>query len=262
MDRFGICHLSIVSVRFEPHNKSELGTQLLFGDTFKIIRISDDSKWVYIEIAFDQYCGWIDAKQFREVSKEYFEELNNILYPICKDLIGLVKNEKRFIPVLLGSVIPFYHHGIIDLGNDRYEFQGDLLYPKTINDSRILEKIARLFLGAPYLWGGKSSFGIDCSGLVQQVFKMCGFKLPRDSWQQEQCGRKVEFLDIMPGDLAFFNNAQGKIIHVGIILSHSQIIHSSGEVRIDLLDEIGIVDNEKSNYTHKLYSIKRILNNL
>jgi cell wall-associated NlpC family hydrolase len=243
----------------EPSDKAEMGSQLLFGDSFTIESKSPDQKWVYVEIAFDGYRGWIDFKQYKEISREYFDELNSLPAPFCKDLIGLVKNQRRFIPILMGSIVPFYHNGIIDLGNDRSEFQGELHYARHTKDYANIERIAKQYLGAPYLWGGKCHFGIDCSGFVQQVYKMCGYKLPRDSWNQAECGAIVNFDHHSPGDLAYFSSPQGKVVHVGIILNYSQIIHASGEVRIDRLDENGIFNEQRGVYSHKLYSIRRLL---
>jgi hypothetical protein len=258
---YGICDLSVVPVRLEPSDKAELGTQLLFGDAFKINKISPDQKWVQIKNAYDNYVGWIDFKQFKPISQEYFELITSYESPMCKDLIGLLQGEKRFFPVLRGSLLPFYKNGNVTLDNEVFKFQGDIIYPKRTNDAKFLELTARNYLGAPYLWGGKVHFGIDCSGFVQQCFRFCGFKLPRDANQQAECGKKVEFNDLKAGDLAFFSNDAGKIFHVGIITGNGQIIHASGEVRIDNLDNKGIYNLERKSYTHKLAFIKRLLIN-
>jgi gamma-D-glutamyl-L-lysine dipeptidyl-peptidase len=260
-DQYGICDLSIVPVRLEPSDKSELGTQLLFGDVFQVESISEDKKWMKIIIASDNYAGWIDVKQYKPVSKEYFDLIITYDSPLCKDLIGLLQGENKFFPILKGSVLPFYKNGHITLDNEVYKFQGEIIYPKRNNDVKFLELTARNYLGAPYLWGGKVNFGIDCSGFVQQTFRFCGFRLPRDAYQQAECGIKVNFSEIKAGDLAFFSNDAGKIYHVGIIMSSGQIIHASGEVRMDNLDNKGIFHSEKKVYTHKLAFVKRLLIN-
>lgn len=256
---YGICNLSVVPVRTEPSDKSEIGTQLLFGDAFAILKTSPDAKWVYIKNGFDSYNGWIDSKQYKRITKDYYELVNSYESPLCKDLLGLLQSEKRFLPILMGSTLPFYNNGIVNLGDETYTFQGETLYPKMAKDPRFIEMIARYYLAAPYLWGGKNHFGIDCSGLVQQVFKISGYSLPRDAYQQAECGMLIPFDDLQPADLAFFHNDAGRVVHVGIVLMNGQIIHASGEVRIDNLDMKGIFNVDRNIYTHKLHSIKRII---
>ena len=256
---YGICPLSIVPVRLEPAEKGEIGTQLLFGDIFSSNKKSEDGKWVFIKIEYDQYAGWIDAKQYQEISKNFFEELSLQNSPLSKDLISYVNIKNKNIPILYGSVLPFLNNGIIDLENQTHLFQGQSIVPLALQDFHILEKFAIKYLGAPYLWGGKTPFGIDCSGFVQQVFRFCGYKLPRDAYQQAEVGETISFEKSLPGDIAYFNNAQGRIMHVGIIFENSQIMHASGEVRMDTLDKIGIFNKEKNTYTHKLSHIKRII---
>ena len=119
---------------------------------------------------------------------------------------------------------------------------------------------AFLYLNAPYLWGGKSPFGIDCSGFTQMVYKLCGYKLLRDAYQQSNQGDALSFIEESePGDLAFFDNEEGKIIHVGIIMENNYIIHASGKVRIDRLDHLGIYNAEQNKHTHRLRVIKKIV---
>jgi hypothetical protein len=258
-DTYGICHLSVVPVRTEASDKAEIGTQLLFGDVFVILKTSDDGKWLYIQIAFDNYQGWIDFKQHKKISGTYYDEYLDSEQFIAKDINSYVSNEKKFYPILYGSIVPFFNNGIVDMGEERMQFKGELYGPPKPGNFGDIEKVARHYLGAPYLWGGKCHFGIDCSGFVQQVYKICGYKLPRDAWQQGECGLISDYGSAQPGDLAFFNNPQGKIVHVGIVLENSTIIHASGEVRIDRLEPGGIFNEEREIYSHRLYSIKRIL---
>lgn len=255
---YGICHLSVVPVRTEANDKAEIGTQLLFGDLITVNKISEDGKWAYIQIAQDEYLGWIDSKQFKEISKEHYYTCLQQPMPVSKGLFGLIKGSRKFFPVLMGSTLPMFHAGVIKIAEDTYEFEGEHMYPQ-MGTPRQIENTARQFLGAPYLWGGKSHFGIDCSGLVQQVYKINNIKLPRDSYKQAEVGETVAFDQHVAGDLAFFQNVNGRIIHVGIIIPGNQILHASGEVRIDILDEVGIFHAEKKVYTHKLALIKRVL---
>ena len=259
-ENYGICHLSVVPVRVEPSDKSEISTQLLFGDAFTILKVAPDEKWLYIKNEYDHYNGWIDRKQYKSISRDYYELISSYDSPVCKDLVGLLQGEKRFFPVLMGSTLPFYKNGMISLEDEVFTFQGEVLYPKRTQDGRFVEMTARYYLSAPYLWGGKCHFGIDCSGLVQQVYKIAGYKLPRDAYQQADCGDPIPFDELRTGDLAFFHNDAGRVTHVGIVLASGQILHASGEVRIDYLDLKGILNSTTNLYTHKLHSIKRVIN--
>ena len=117
-----------------------------------------------------------------------------------------------------------------------------------------------MYLNSPYLWGGRSPFGIDCSGFTQMVFKLNGIKLPRDAYEQAEIGKTLNFIEeTQKGDLAFFDNEEGKIIHTGIIIDKNKIIHSSGKVRIDNLDHYGIFNAETGKYSHNLRLIKKVV---
>ena len=123
-----------------------------------------------------------------------------------------------------------------------------------------MQEIAQSLLNVPYQWGGRSPMGMDCSGFTQVVFKILGKKLLRDAWQQAEQGVLVNFIEeIQPGDLVFFDNEEGRIIHVGIALANHKIIHASGCVRIDNLDHHGIYNTETRKYSHNLRIIKRVL---
>lgn len=256
---YGICNLSVIPVRKDPSHKAEIGTQLLFGDSFTILKKSLDGRWLYVENSFDNYMGWIDFKQYKPISRDYFELVTSTEIPLCKELIALLQGENTFIPILFGTPLPFYKNGIIVLENEVYKFEGHIHQPDNESDFKFLEKIAFNYLHSPYLWGGKCHFGIDCSGFVQQVYRFSGIKLPRDAYQQAECGQQVHFQELKAGDLAFFQEEPGKVTHVGIILENHRIIHASGEVRIDALDEKGIFNAARKVYTHHWHSIKRVL---
>jgi len=256
---YGICNLSVVPVRTEPSDKGEIGTQLLFGDYFMILKRSQDNKWVYIQNGYDNYLGWIDFKQYKPVSKDYYELVSTADACLCKELIGLIRGEKAFFPILFGTSLPFYKNGTVVLDNEVYTFEGQVHAPKKNSTFKFLEKNAFNYLNAPYLWGGKSHFGIDCSGFVQQVYRFSGYKFPRDAYQQAEVGQSVSMSELKPGDTVFFHNDAGKVVHVGIALENNRIIHASGQVRIDTLDENGIYNADRQVYSHKLHSIKRIL---
>jgi hypothetical protein len=254
---FGICNLSIVPVRMESADRAEIGTQLLFGEPFKILKSSPNDKWVYIELGFDGYQGWIDAKQFKGISKDFYDLVISSELCICSELVGLIRGEGVFFPVVFGTVLPFYKDGVVVLENEVYTFEGSVHKSRKNSNYKFLEKTAFNYLNSPYLWGGKTNFGIDCSGFVQQVFRYSGHQLPRDAYQQAEVGEPVKFEDRKPGDLAFFKDESGRVIHVGMLLENNQIIHASGRVRIDLMDDNGIFVSQKRIHTHKLSSIRR-----
>jgi cell wall-associated NlpC family hydrolase len=160
------------------------------------------------------------------------------------------------IPITLGASLSFLNHSEINTQN--YEFEG--LKISGVKSKSDLINTAYMYLNAPYLWGGKSVFGIDCSGFTQMVYKLNGYKLLRDAAQQASQGEVLSFIEESePGDLAFFDNEEGKIIHVGIMLENNYIIHASGKVRIDRLDHLGIYNAELNRHTHRLRVIKKII---
>ncbi|HPD95682.1 MAG: C40 family peptidase [Bacteroidales bacterium] len=245
---------SLASVRKEPSETSEMVNQLLFGETLEILE--KFKNWYRITSTFDQYPGWIDSRSIVPTNNI------NIDSKIINASIVKVKqkNDPFSFIICPGSELPNFNNGIFRINKEDFECLGNPLIqlPASIND-RIIE-VAKQFINAPYLWGGRSPFGIDCSGLTQVVFKICGISLPRDAKQQAAIGTDVEFVNqVQPGDLAFFDNDENEIIHVGILTGNQTIIHSSGYVRIDKFDHQGIFDLQKKDYSHKLRIIKRII---
>ncbi len=252
---FGICNLAIVPIRLEPSDRSEQVSQLLFGDHFKIIE--QTIKWTKIEVAFDNYIGWIDSKQYFEIKEEQFSAIENAPEILNSDLIEYITtSNNQLIPIPLGSSLSFLDNESIN--KDNYTFEG--LKTCGIKEKSNLVKTAFMYLNAPYLWGGKTPFGIDCSGFTQMVYKLNGYKILRDASQQSAQGDALSFIEESePGDLAFFDNEEGTIIHVGIMMEDNYIIHASGKVRIDRLDHLGIYNAETNRHTHKLRVIKKII---
>lgn len=255
----GICRLGIVPVRADSNDKAEMVSQLLFGDHYSITETSGDGKWVKITIAFDEYEGWIDLKQHTEISEDYFYHLNSIEFKISTDITSTILYKKRLIQIVMGSVLPISSYELFEV-NEQFAFNGT---SKNIGERQgfdFLKQMIKNYMDVPYLWGGKTPFGIDCSGLTQQIFKLCGYKLKRDASQQHRQGTVVASLaDAQPGDLAFFRNKNKNISHVGILMEDQDFVHASGYVRNDKLDENGIFNEELSTYTHNLEGIKRIL---
>ncbi|KAA1245988.1 C40 family peptidase [Aquimarina sp. RZ0] len=248
--QYGICNLSIVPLRFEPKDSSEMVSQVLYGEHFKILE--KRKKWSQVRLAFDAYEGWIDNKQFTELTKEEYNRFDTQPLDLASDLIDFVSlKDNQLMPIPLGSSL-----GALDFFDHQYE--GNRINGIQPKDNVI--ETAFLFLNAPYLWGGKTNFGIDCSGLTQMVYKLNGHKLLRDASLQATQGDPLSFIEESePGDLAFFDNEEGVITHVGVIMKDNYIIHAHGKVRVDRLDHTGIFNNEKRAYTHKLRVIKRII---
>ena len=256
---FGICRLSVVTVRKEPADQTEQVTQLLFGDHYQVIEKSKDKKWLKIKIHFDQYEGWIDTRQHQPISSEYYEHINNAEFKITTDLTASMLYNKSPHMVLLGSIIPISSAELFKM-EEQFAFNGEAKNLGQKREFDYLKTISLKYLNAPYQWGGKNPFGIDCSGLTQMVFKICGYNLLRDASQQANQGKAIRNLEeSKPGDLAFFQNGEGKIVHTGILIDRDKIIHASGKVRIDYINDEGILAADTKIYTHRFSHLRRIL---
>lgn len=253
---FGICHLSAVPCRREPSDKSEMVSQLLFGDAFEVTEQKEN--WHRVRTSFDHYEGWIDRKQYQPVSTADYHSLQHPA-PVTTELFQFITEEESQItfPLAAGSSLPFLENGRVRIGRKQYLFEGRSRAFSPPAERNELVETAMMYLNTPYLWGGKTPFGIDCSGFTQMVFKANGIPLRRDAYQQAENGTPYSFVEeALPGDLAFFDNEEGRIIHVGIIIGDGRIIHASGRVRIDPFDHYGIFSQERGGYTHNLRVIK------
>jgi gamma-D-glutamyl-L-lysine dipeptidyl-peptidase len=252
---FGICNLSNIPLRFEPSDKSEIVSQVLFGEHFAVLEVQ--KQWIKIELQFDNYMGWIDEKQFQYITETDYNQLSTETIVLNLDLVEYITTSDNFLmPITLGSSLSFLNNP--EINNKGFLFEG--LKTSGIKPKSELIKTAFMYLNSPYLWGGKTPFGIDCSGFTQMVYKLNGYKLLRDASQQASQGEALSFIEESePGDLAFFDNEAGNIIHVGIIMNDNYIIHASGKVRIDRLDHLGIYNAETNRHTHKLRVIKKII---
>ena len=237
--RRGICKLSVVPMRKEASHESELVSELLFNDIYEITE--ENEEWLKIRCLYDLYEGWIRKLQHCEIDEN---EFNGYL------------NKEKFI---INSPVALYNNKTLSFGSKIFEKTESSILLRKNFDSRIMVESAIKLLDTPYRWGGKSVMGIDCSAFVQLCAKVAGFKLPRDASQQVNHGTTINFIsEIQAGDIAFFENENRRITHVGILLSNDKIIHASGKVRIDTFDQTGIFNKENKRHTHILSTIKRL----
>ena len=235
----GICVVTVAPVRAENSDRAEIVTEILFGESADILEVNKN--WTKIKMHYDGYEGWMDTKQIKPVAEDYLA--NRKVTMITEHFSSIMTNDGRTL-LSMGSEVEY-----------------PAVASRRSHDVReSIALTAKEFLNVPYLWGGKSFFAVDCSGFTQLVYKIHNIKLPRDAYQQAEVGEVLSFVEeSQPGDLAFFENSEGKIIHVGIMLENQKIIHASGKVRIDTLDSTGIFNKEMNKHTHKLRVIKSIL---
>lgn len=235
----GICIVTVAPVRAEGSDKAEIVTEILFGESADILEVNKN--WTKIKMHYDEYEGWMDTKQIKPISDEDFAKRKVTV--VTEDFSSVLMNDGKTL-LSMGSEVEF-----------------PVVASRRSHDVReSIAFTAKEFLNVPYLWGGKSFFAVDCSGFTQLVYKVHNIKIPRDTYQQAEVGETLSFVEeSQPGDLAFFENPEGKIIHVGIMLDGQKIIHASGKVRIDTLDSTGIFNKELNKHTHKLRVIKSIL---
>lgn len=249
---YGYCQVSIAPIRSEAKDSSEMVTQLLFGEVIEVIET--DRQWRKVRNLRDNYEGWTDKKLLSSLTekemKRWMDQHNAVFNPTF-----LVQSKNGTITITKGACLPNSNEITkFKIGNEIYVLQSDLS-----DTPSEIEEIALSYQNSPYLWGGRSNFGIDCSGFTQMVFRFINYSLPRDAYQQAEDGREVSFEESEPGDLAFFDNAEGKITHVGILLSGNTIIHAHGYVKIDTLKKEGIFNEERQLMSHKLCLVKRYI---
>lgn len=227
----GITVVSVAAVRAEPSHRAEMISQLLYGESVDILR--EDNSFVYIRMHFDGYQGWVSRLQITPVTDQVF----------AGRTVAVLQThylQREDILLSAGSEVP-----------------AEVAAQQKVNVT--IKETAQTFLGVPYLWSGRSFFGLDCSGFVQLVYKLHGLALPRDAAEQAKVGNVLSFVEeSKSGDLAFFEDEEGTIAHVGLMLDQQKIIHAYGKVRIDQLDSTGIYNSDENRHTHKLRFLRSV----
>ncbi|MFM9838032.1 MAG: NlpC/P60 family protein [Cyclobacteriaceae bacterium] len=257
---FGVCRLSVVSVRKEQSQQSLQVTQLLFGDHYEVLAESSDRQWLHIRLYFDHTEGWIERKQHHEIAKEYFEQINAVDFKITTDICSTILYKKTPLSILMGSIVPISQSELFKM-EEQFAFNGESKSVGQKREFEFLKMIALKYLNAPEQEGGKTPFGIDGSGLAQMVFKIGGHGVVRGAEELLKHGSKVSDLNAAKqGDVVIIQSRKEKINKIGLLLAENKIIHVDGWVRIDQLMEDGVLDLETKIYTHTIHSIARILN--
>lgn len=244
----------VVPLRADASHRAEMVSQILFGEGAELLEKTKD--FYKVRVLNDDYIGWCQSNQLVEISKEQIGKSNALLNG---ELLGNVLINGKPMHVPFGVPMAFFNHGHATIGHYKMEFEGKLWNPSDANfNEETILWVANNFLNTAYLWGGRTLFGIDCSGFTQQVFRFLNISLPRDAYQQVELGEAIGFLqEAVCGDLAFFDNAEGRITHVGIMLDAATIMHASGKVRVDDIDNVGIINRDTGERTHQLRIIKR-----
>lgn len=253
--KYAFVNVPAAPVRRKPMHRKEMINQLLFGEAVQVLKTKDDL-WVKIRGLHDGYEGWITTTQLEETDELTATAGSSFA---AMDLLNTLIVENKIINIPVGSSLPFFADGKGRLGKTVYEFEGKVLKrDEQQPGTALVKQLTQPWLNAPYLWGGRTPLGVDCSGFVQVVFKLMGIDMPRDAWQQAQEGRPVKkFSEARTGDLAFFSSKED-ITHVGILLDNAEIIHASGKVRTDAIDKKGIISADTGETTLKLRAVRRL----
>ena len=245
---YGICALSVLPLRETAQHNSSLISEVLYGEMFKIT--ISRKFWSKVQL-LDNTEGWLENNQFIEISSDTFKSLCKQKAQISTDLVELIYEHKKILfPIPIGSAVQ--HSSFLG-----HTYEGEISTGKA--EKHKVAETSLTFLNSPFRHGGRTPFGIDAGGFVQMVYKLCGFELPRTAVSQADIGVPMSFIEeTEPGDLAFFDNNEGEIIHVGIILENNYIIHAYGTVRIDRIDQSGIFNAGMRTHTHKLRLLKSV----
>lgn len=250
-----LCIVPVAPIRKEPRHEAEITSQLLFGEAVELI--SNHGEWVEIICSYDGYAGFCMRNQLTEVDAVIATQSQ---VPLVNTWSGIIQVNEAPMHVPFGSALPGLQNGETTWGSYRIRSTSKLVMEGAyVFDEESIRAVGFQFLNTSYLWGGRSVFGADCSGFTQVVMRFFGKHLPRDAAHQSLLGEDVGFLqEARCGDLAFFDNEEGKIIHVGMLLNDREILHSAGRVRIDTIDNAGIINRDTFQRTHQLRFVKRL----
>ena len=259
---YGIALHSVVPVRAEAREGAEQNTQMLFGELCAILE--EQLRWVRIRLESDGQEGWADAKMICPMKSEEYKSHKTALKTAATVAMPMAyavsENNGQTIPLTAGTKLTNYQDGRFEVLGVGFRIDPSMVITKSLdfNEQNLLQAV-RFFLNIPYLWGGKNAMGMDCSGFTQIVMSLFGKNLPRNASEQVTCGRMISALSkAKAGDLVFFDHEDGKISHVGIVIDPERVIHCSGRVKVEKLDETGVFNAEAGSYSHHLVTIRRI----
>lgn len=252
---YAVVSVPAAPVRRKPNHRKEMTNQLLFGEAVKVLRSKGDL-WVKVRSLHDGYEGWTTHSLLEPINEGIANTPGEYT---TTDMLSTVSVGNKLMSIPAGSSLPLFDNGTGKVGENDYTLTGKYVQRLLQKPGAgLLEQLVMPWLNAPYLWGGRTMLGVDCSGFTQVIYKMLGIDLPRDAWQQAQEGKAVKkFSEVQPGDLAFFNNKED-IVHVGILLGDGNIIHASGRVKIDKIDKKGIFDAATGKRVLSLKAVRRI----
>lgn len=255
---YGVCRLALVPVRLGPEEQAPQVTQLLFGDHYEMLKVDERRNRILIRVHMDATEGWIDASQHHGITHDYFEQINLANFKITTDLTCGILYKKSPLTILLGSIVPISNSELFKM-EEQFAFNGESKSLGQKREFEFVKNIAQKYLNAPQVAGGKSPFGIDPSGFIQMVMKIAGYPISRLAQQQINEGNKLTLEERKPGDVAFFKTSNPEL-HTGIVLDDRKIIHADGRVRIDQLNDEGIINSDTKTCTHQLVGIRRYIN--